>query len=249
MQAIARTSSVACVSGSLLAGESSTKSSARVSFSSFTHNAVATKMPVLRKKGSSCRAVVTAATNPVAAGYAAALAELAKSNNALDAVHNDMEAFSNLLNNDELSSFLENPIILVEQKKAVIKSLVQDGNFNAYTANFLNLLVDKKRIQYAKDVASVFEELYCDATETQVAIVTSAVKLDNAQQALIAKKLQSMTGAKNIKLKNVVDKALIAGFVITYGRDGSSFIDMSVKGQLDRLALQFDFSGDVLPAM
>ena len=72
--------------------------------------------------------------------------------------------------------------------------------------------------------------------EHQVATVTSAVKLENEQQFLIAKKLQEMTGAKNIKLKPQVDEALIGGFIVKYGPDGSSQVDMSVKGQIDKLA-------------
>ena len=61
----------------------------------------------------------------------------------------------------------------------------------------------------------------------------SAVKLEQEQQFLIAKKLQELTGSKNIKLKPTVDPALIAGFVVEYG---SSQVDLSVKGQLDRIS-------------
>ena len=69
----------------------------------------------------------------------------------------------------------------------------------------------------------------------QIATVTSAVKLENEQQFMIAKKIQEMTGAKNIKLKPEVDPALLGGFVVTYGKDGSGFIDMSVAGQVATL--------------
>lgn len=69
----------------------------------------------------------------------------------------------------------------------------------------------------------------------QVATVTSAVKLENEQQFMIAKKIQEMTGAKNIKLKPEVDPSLLGGFVVTYGKDGSGFIDMSVAGQIATL--------------
>ena len=70
---------------------------------------------------------------------------------------------------------------------------------------------------------------------SQIATVTSAVKLENEQQFMIAKKIQEMTGAKNIKLKPEVDPALLGGFVVTYGKDGSGFIDMSVAGQVAQL--------------
>jgi F-type H+-transporting ATPase subunit delta len=52
---------------------------------------------------------------------------------------------------------------------------------------------------------------------------------------LIAKKLQELTGSKNIKLKPEVDPSLIAGFVVEYG---SSQVDMSVKGQLDKITAE-----------
>jgi ATP synthase F1 delta subunit len=73
---------------------------------------------------------------------------------------------------------------------------------------------------------------------SQVATVTSAQKLENEQQFAIAKKLQEMTGAKNIKLKPVVDPSLIGGFVVQFGKDGSGMIDLSIKGQMQQLAAQ-----------
>ena len=66
----------------------------------------------------------------------------------------------------------------------------------------------------------------------QVAILTSAVKLEQEQQFLIAKKLQELTGSKNIKLKPEIDEDLLGGFVVKYG---STQIDMSLKGQVDAI--------------
>lgn len=65
-----------------------------------------------------------------------------------------------------------------------------------------------------------------------MATLRSAVKLEQEQQFLIAKKLQELTGSKNIKLKPVIDTSLIAGFVVEYG---SSQIDLSVRGQIERV--------------
>ncbi len=44
---------------------------------------------------------------------------------------------------------------------------------------------------------------------------------------------QELTGSKNIKLKPQIDESLIAGFVVEYG---SSQIDLSVKGQLNKIS-------------
>ena len=65
-----------------------------------------------------------------------------------------------------------------------------------------------------------------------MATLRSAVRMEQENQFLIAKKLQELTGSKNIKLKPVIDESLIAGFVIEFG---SSQIDLSVKGRLEKV--------------
>merc|ERR1712174_117140 len=114
-------------------------------------------------------------------------------------------------------------------------SIAKEASFNALSENFLCLLVDKQRIDGVTDICDSFENIYCEVTDTEVATVTSAAALDNDQQFEIAKKLQKLTGAKNIKLKPKVDDSLISGIIIQYGKGGSKLLDMSVKGQLDKI--------------
>ena len=178
--------------------------------------------------------------NPVSTGYAAALVDACKSSGALEQVHADMETLDAYVKaNASVQGFLSNPTIVPEKKKEILKKIGKEAGFHNFTSNFLNLLVDKRRENQIESIIAEFELLFCDATDTQVATVTSAVKLENEQQLMIAKKLQEMTGAKNIKLKPEVDESLLGGFVVQYGKDGSGFIDMSVKGQVDKLAQVF----------
>lgn len=185
------------------------------------------------------RGVVVMKGESAAGGYAAALAELSQTNNDLEKINQDIEGLGELLNNKELYDFLVSPVIDGDKKKSILKTLAEDAKFSDVTVSFLNLLVDKKRIEIIKDVVKEFEAIYNDITDTQVANVMSAVKIEKPQLALIAKKIQSLCGAKNVRIKNIVDPSLIAGFIVQYGKDGSRYIDMSVKGQLDRLASQF----------
>jgi F-type H+-transporting ATPase subunit delta len=78
-----------------------------------------------------------------------------------------------------------------------------------------------------------------------VATLRSAVKLEQEQQFMIAKKLQELTGSKNIKLKPVIDQSLIAGFVVEYG---SSQIDLSIRGQIEKVAEQLTTAAAVQAA-
>merc|ERR1719276_3718 len=171
----------------------------------------------------------------VSSSYASALLEMAKATSSLEAIHADMDALDTICT-DDLVDFLSNATATKEKKAAVISSIVKEGQFSAATGNFLSLLVDKQRIDLLAEIIEEFDNFYCEETDTQVATVTSAVQLENEQQFLIAKKLQEMTGAKNIKLKPQVDASLIGGFVVTYGANGSQQIDMSVAGQIEKVA-------------
>jgi len=212
--------------------------------SSFKGNAalvakVAKAVSAPSSSGASSRGVVVMKNETAAGGYASALAELSQSNNDLEKINKDVEGLGDLLKNNELYEFLVSPVIDGDKKKTILKTLAEDAKFSDVTLNFVNLLVDKKRIELIKDVIKEFESIYNELTDTQVANVISAVKIEKPQLALIAKKIQSLCGAKNVRIKNVVDPSLIAGFIVQYGKDGSRYIDMSVKGQLDRLASQF----------
>jgi len=169
----------------------------------------------------------------VGASYANALLDIAQSKNTLEAVHTDIDSLASLMKeNMDVKSFLSNPTLPEEKKKGLVKRIASESGFNNYTVNFLNLLIDQNRIDAIEEICDAFETKYCSLTDTQVAVLRSAVKLEQEQQFLIAKKLQELTSSKNVKIKPVVDESLIAGFVVEWG---SSQIDLSVKGQLDKI--------------
>ena len=182
------------------------------------------------------REIVMMSHSAAAGGYAAALAETGRSQNVLDTINSDIHNLGSLLNDPNLHSFLVNPTVLDQHKKSVLETLARKAGFSPYTLNLLNLIVDRKRTKILKDIVAKFEELYDEMTDTEVAIVTSAVKIETARLAEIAKKVHNLTGAKNVRMKNIVDASLVAGFVVRFGKDGSRFVDMSVKSQLARIA-------------
>eukprot|EP00877_Chromochloris_zofingiensis_P001530 jgi/Chrzof1/11378/Cz05g34180.t1_ATPD[v5.2] len=178
--------------------------------------------------------VLAAKRNEVSDSYAKALVELSDEKGSLEPVHADVDAIASLLKeNTKLKELLYNPVVQGDKKKAVVAKIGKEAGFQKYTMNFLNLLVEKDRVGLLEEICESFEDQYCDLTDTQVATLRSAVKLEQEQQFLIAKKLQELTGSKNIKLKPVIDQSLIAGFVVEYG---SSQIDLSIRGQIEKVA-------------
>lgn len=202
---------------------------------SYTLDALASRIPQANAESPVRRAVVVM-RDSAAGGYAAALLQFAQANNMLEMINGDMEKLSHLLKNRELYDFLINPITENGKKKSILKSIADDAKFQTYTLNFLNLLISKQKIGIVNNILKEFESLYNELTDTQVAFVSSALKLENRELAQIAKKIQSLTGARNVKLKCIIDSSLIAGFVIRFGKDASRIIDMSVKSRLELLS-------------
>lgn len=138
----------------------------------------------------------------VGSSYANALVEVAQAQNALEAVHTDMDALASVLKESEdMKSLLSDPTMNETAKKDLLKRIASECGFSQYTTNFLQLLVDSNRFDAIEEIATAFEVRYCELTDTQVAVLRSAVKLEQEQQFMVAKKLQELTNSKNIKVR------------------------------------------------
>ena len=95
----------------------------------------------------------------VAEPYAEALLDLAKSNNSLKEITNDMNIVSQFLaNSNDLKKFLSNPLITKEAKKNVVKDILGE-QIGANSLKFLLLLVDRGRIAVLEGISQKFLEL------------------------------------------------------------------------------------------
>jgi F-type H+-transporting ATPase subunit delta len=169
----------------------------------------------------------------VAQPYAAALFDLAKSNDSLKEITNDMSrVLQFLVNSPDLKKFLSNPLITRDAKKNVIQDILGEQT-NASTLKFLSLLVDRSRIEILESIAQRFLELSYKQESIEIAKITSSVQLTANQQKEIAEKLKKITGAKQIKLALKIDSKLIGGFIIEIG---SKMIDTSLRGQLSQIS-------------
>lgn len=181
----------------------------------------------------------TIATEEIAAPYAQALMSVAQANNLTDAFGNDARSLVDLWRESEpLQTFLENPFVQPDAKKAVINRILADDT-NALFRNFLMLLVDRKRINLLEAVCQQYLALLRELNGTVLAEVTSAVDLSDAQQNAVREQVIAMTGARQVELSQKVDSSLIGGVII---KVGSQVVDASLRGQLRRLSLRLTSS-------
>ncbi|KAF5749318.1 ATP synthase delta chain chloroplastic [Tripterygium wilfordii] len=183
-------------------------------------------------------------SSSAASSYAAALADVARRNNTLDSTAADVEKIENLFSYPDVLDFFVNPTVDIEEKRKFLDDIAKSSGLQPYSVNFLNILIDSRRISLIKEIVKEFEMAYNNLTDTELAIVTSVVKLEPEHLTQIAKQVQKLTGAKNVRIKTAIDPSLVAGFTVSYGNTGSKLIDMSVKKQLEDIASQIDL-GDI----
>ncbi|KAL7154657.1 hypothetical protein ABFS83_03G016000 [Erythranthe nasuta] len=218
----------------------------KISLTSTLKSTKLTIKPLLRRRTRGASGARMA--DSAAASYANALADVAKSNDTLEQTTADLEKLEKIFAQEPVMQFFTNPTIIVEEKRKIVDEIVESAALQPYVANFLNILVDTKRIDLIKEILKEFEFAYNRFTGTETATVASVVALESQHLAQIAKSVQKMTGAKNVRIKTVIDPSLVAGFTIRYGETGSKLIDMSVKKQLEEITSQLDL-GDIQLAL
>ncbi len=175
----------------------------------------------------------------IAQPYAKALMSVAESKNLTQLFGEDSRSLLTLLSGSEqLRTFLGNPFIQAETKKAVINQILGEGA-NSYFRNFLLLLVDRRRIYLLESICHQYLALLRKLNQAVLAEVISAVPLSEAQQQAVTEKVIAMTNARSVELDVKIDRDIIGGVII---KVGSQVIDASLRGQLRRLSLRLTSS-------
>lgn len=172
----------------------------------------------------------------VASRYAKSLLDLAVEQKGLDAVYKDMTLIKHSIHaSRELQLFLKSPVVKPAKKVDVLKALFF-SNISKLTSAYLVLVVNKKRTSILEGIADSFIEQYRAYNNITTAVITSAVKLDDA----IRKKALSIVkgiSTGEVELVEKVDPALIGGFVL---KVGDRQVDNSVSRQLNDLKKNFN---------
>lgn len=147
--------------------------------------------------------------------YAKAILDQANDLNATDMVQEDMKLIaSTVASNQELELFISNPILNVEAKNDALSEIFV--NTHAVTKSLFRLLLENKRFELLHDIAVEFSKLYDESKGIQHAEVTTAFTMDQALEEKVIAKIRTFSD-KKIIIKNIVDPAIIGGFIIRIG--------------------------------
>jgi len=167
----------------------------------------------------------------VARRYADALFLQAQRTGTLNETQADLTKVAEILvATPKLAMVLAQPLITQQNKKGAIKTAFAD-KIRPTTLGFLNLLVDKRRIQLLAEIEQEFINRLRLFNNIALATATSAIPLSPTEQEALRRSLEARTG-KNIELKTAVDPELIGGVHV---RIGDTVFDGTVRGNLERL--------------
>ncbi len=160
--------------------------------------------------------------------YAEALYELAKRDDKVDTVEQELKEIDQLIKDDkDLQKILYHPRITAEEKKDLLKELFE-GKVSEVTFEFLKLLVERQREQFLSDIVDYFVDKANADRNIIAARIASAVELNDKEKADLEAMLAKITG-KKVVTDFSVDPSLIGGVVV---RIGDRVIDGSIRTRL-----------------
>lgn len=170
--------------------------------------------------------------NAIARRYAKALVQLGSENGLMDTFSRELQVVEGLIaGNAELRSAFGNPAYTAEQKKQIMRALIDRLQCSGLVANFLMLLVDKNRVACLSQIVEAYGRLADEQSGVIRPVVTTAFALDDTQVQAIKAALEQKTG-KRVVPQVSVDQSLIGGVVTQIG---DIAFDSSVKTHLSRI--------------
>ena len=165
----------------------------------------------------------------IAKRYAKALFTLALESGQVEQYGQELDEFVRVLKEvPGLADAIENPLYPEAAKKGVFHSVADKADMKPIMRSFVNLLVEKKRVQYLGDISEYYHKLVDEHANIARAKVKAATQLDDQVIQEIAASLERITG-KKIAVEFEQAPELIGG---VYAQIGDLVLDGSVRRQL-----------------
>ncbi len=168
----------------------------------------------------------------VARRYAKAILELGLESGTVDTFVREIgDAAASFAASSELETALDNPLIPLETKRAIITEIADRQQAGQLTKNTLHLLVDRRRIKFLPEISATLREMNDARRGLLRAEVTSATPLSDAYYLRLGEQLERMTGRK-VAIDKKTDPSLLGGVVT---RIGDLIYDGSLRARLGAL--------------
>lgn len=150
----------------------------------------------------------------------------------LQAYAKDLSQLSQIIEKSpEVLRIFKNPIFTAEEKKGVVRAVLETIEPNQVVKNFCFLLADKNRLAYLPEIEDHFRVLLDEEQGIMRGEIVTAVSIAKAKRENIKKTLEKQL-EQNLVLSHRVDKDILGGLVL---KVGDKVYDASLKAQLNML--------------
>ncbi len=161
--------------------------------------------------------------------YAKAIFSIGQEQKKYEEYNEVLQGLANLYStHPEVIDALTNPLYPMDVKEKVMKGIVKSMKVDTIMANFLNLLVQKKRAEILPEIASAYQFMVDEAKNISHGKVVSAIELSKELKVNVQKVLEKLTG-KKVEITTSVDPSIIGGII---AQVGDLVLDGSIKTQL-----------------
>ena len=165
----------------------------------------------------------------IAKRYAKALFNLAEQDKAIEQYGQEMDQFVRLLGElPKLAGAIQSPLYPEATRKSLFATGADKVGMAPIVRSFVNLLVEKKRVQHIAEIADYYHKLIDEHANVARAQLSAATALSEGVVGEIALSLEKMTG-KKVVIEFKEDPSLIGGVV---AQIGDLVLDGSVRRQL-----------------
>ena len=164
--------------------------------------------------------------------YAEAILQLAVEQDRVDQWGTDLDSLSQVLLDEEFSSFLTHAQVPLPEKNRSIEAVFPD--IDPLVRNLVALLISRGSIKLIRDVHLSYSQLVDEYRGRQRVEVTSAVPLDAAEVERISRFVSELI-QKEVVVSTEVDETILGGVIIQVG---DQLLDGSVRSRLEALRRQ-----------
>jgi F-type H+-transporting ATPase subunit delta len=168
----------------------------------------------------------------MAGRYATALFDLAREQNAVDAVKADLDRFDALLGESaDLVRLVRSPVFTAEAQLKALDAVLGRAGIDGLAAQFLRVVAANRRLFAAREMIAGYRALVARARGEVTAEATFAEAPSEAHLAAVRDALRGATG-KDVQVAVRVDPAIIGGLVVKLG---SRMVDSSLRTRLNAI--------------
>jgi F-type H+-transporting ATPase subunit delta len=171
-------------------------------------------------------------SSTLARRYAKALVEIGQERNALEKYGQDLTNLADLMEESrDFREVLISPVFTKEDKKRISGEVLKKADTDPMVVNFVNLLIDRKRIDQLPGIDKAFREKVDEIRGITRGQVVSAEALSENEVARVTDALSKVSG-KQVMVTTSVDPGLIGGL---FTKVGDMVFDGTIRTQLQQL--------------